>query len=193
MVLLTLSDLPWDEIALTVGCPWFKLKCCCPSGEDDEDMNINAIPLSESPTTDSAMVTQQIPIAGASARGVNYHIMNTVWNPEHLRTDSPSNPQYNGYQSPDLQTTPNNLLIQSFAAVVLAKKKEKQIDEKRVYAVNIVDDQEQSVKPKHPADTMVSWTRQLQEQLKNNSQSPRPTSASSTKELIQSEVHNENQ
>jgi len=110
--------------------------------------------------------------------------MNTVWNPEQLRNETPANPQYNGYRSPDQYTTPDNALIQSFAAVVMAKQKEKEIEDKRVYAVDIVEQNNSTSKTRNPADTMVSWTQQLQEQLKNK---PRPTSGNSTKALIQSE------
>jgi hypothetical protein len=123
---------------------------------------------------------------------MNYHVMNTIWNPDQLHGETPTNPQYNGYQTPDLRTTPNDVHIQSFAAVVVAKHKAKEIEQNRVYAVDIVPSEASSAsKAKDPVDTMVSWTQQLQDQLKNKS--TRPTSGSSTKELIESEIHNENE
>ena len=191
VALLTLSDLPWDEIAATIGCPWYRFKCCAKFDDiDDEDVNINNFHSTDSPTHGNNVVTKQMPIPGLSSRGNNYHIMNTVWNPEQLRNESPTNPQYNGYRSPDQHTTPDNVLIQSFAAVVMAKHKEKELEDKRVYAVDIIEQDNPTLKTKTAAETMVSWTQQLQEQLKNRP--PRPTSENSTKELMQSEVMNEN-
>ena len=70
-------------------------------------------------------------IPTTTARGMNYHIMNTVWNPEQLRNETPLNPQYNGYRSPDQHTTPDNVLIQSFANVIMAKHKQKEMILKR--------------------------------------------------------------
>jgi hypothetical protein len=181
VVLLTLSDLPWDEIASTIGCPWFRFKCCSNDDDEDDDITANNINVTDSPVNGNNFLTMPT----TSTRGMNYHIMNTVWNPEQLHNETPLNPQYNGYQTPDQHTTPNNVLIQSFAAVVMAKHKEKQLDNKRVYAVDIVEDNNSTLRTKNPADTMVSWTQQLQEQLKTKQN--RPTSASSTKELIESE------
>ena len=186
VVLLTLSDLPWDEIARTLGCPWYRGKCCSNQDDDDEMENDRA-------DSENNLLTSQVIVSNASSsRGINYPVMNTIWNPDHLSSETPTNPQNLTTQAPvDQQTTPNNVLIQSFAAVVLAKQKAKEIEEKRVYAVDIIDSNDEPGKSKTAADTMVSWTQQLQEQLKQKS--TRPTSASSTKELIQSEMINENQ
>lgn len=191
VVLLTLSDLPWDEIAMTIGCPWFKLKCCGNTDEDDDDydINVNNPRLSDTLAADPSITTKQIIVPGTTSRGVNYHVMNTVWNPDQLINETATNPQYVPYQTPDQRTTPNNVLIQSFATAVLARQKEKQLDERRVYAVDLVEDENSTTKSKSPADTMVSWTKQLQEQLKTTEK--RPTSSSSTSQLVQSEVHNE--
>ena len=188
VVLLTLSDLPWDEIARVIGCPWYRLKCCSNHDEDDE-IDINRIPSADS--EHNLLANQVIVSNNASSRGINYQVMNTVWNPDQLGTENPTNPQYINSQPPlpEQQTTPNNALIQSFAAVVLAKHKAKEIEDKRVYAVDIIESKEEGGKRRTPAETMVSWTQQLQEQLKQKS--TRPTSGSSTKGLIQSEINNE--
>jgi hypothetical protein len=183
VALLTLSDLPWDEMATTIGCPWYRFKCC--SHDDDDDIDVNNFRLTDSPTNDNNSIPNQPKMTGGASKGMNYHIMNTVWNPEQLRAETPSNPQYNGYRSPDQHTTPDNALIQSFAAVVMAKHIEKEIEDKRVYAVDIVEPNNPTAKAKTPADTMVSWTQQLQEQFKNKQ--TRPTSENSTQALIQSE------
>ena len=119
---------------------------------------------------------------GASApKGMNYHVMNTVWDPENMNSQSSRNAHYNGYRSPDQKQTPDTTNIQSFA---LAKQKEKDLADKRIYAVNI--NNQTRPKSKDHVDTMVSWTQQLQEQLK--SKKSRETSASSTNQLI----HNDN-
>ena len=192
VVLLTLSDLPWDEIASSIGCPWFRCKCCSSQDDDDdEDIDVNHHRLTESPTGENNITKTQIMLPGTSSKRLNYHVMNTIWNPEHLHGESPTNPQYNGYQTPDLHTTPNDTHIQSFAAVVMAKHKAKEIEQSRVYAVDIVPSEAPTSKSKDPVDTMVSWTQQLQDQLKT--QSTRPTSGSSTRELIESEIHNESE
>jgi hypothetical protein len=179
VALLTLSDLPWDEIATTIGCPWYRLKCCPNRDDDIDDIDVNNPRSIDSPINENTFVTKEI----GSSRGMNYHIMNTIWNPDHLHSETPINSQYNGYQTQDQRTTPNNVLIQSFATVVMEKEKEKELEEKRVYAVEILEEDNSTLKTKHPADTMMSWTQQLQEQLKPKQN--RPTSASSTKELIE--------
>ncbi|CAF3981855.1 unnamed protein product [Adineta steineri] len=187
VVLLTLSDLPWDDIASTIGCPWYRFKCCSYDDDDDNDDD-NRVKNANSPMNEQDAEANRSSMPNKTVKGVNYHVMNTVWDPEHVRTETPSNPQYNGYHSPDQHTTPNNALIQSFAAVVLAKQKEKELDDKRVYAVDIVQQNDTALKAKRPLDTMTSWTHQLQEQLK--SKQARPTSSGSTNELIQSENKN---
>lgn len=188
VVLLTLSDLPWDEIARVIGCPWYRLKCCSNHDEDDES-DINRIPSADSER--NLLANQVIVSNNSSSKGINYQVMNTVWNPDQLRTENPTHLEYIDSQPslPDQKTTPNNALIQSFAAVVLAKHKAKEIEDKRIYAVDIIESKEEAGKHRTPAETMVSWTQQLQEQLKQKS--TRPTSGSSTKGLIQSEINNE--
>ncbi len=144
-------------------------------------MNNFASPGSRTP--ENNMITETITFPGTSSKGINYHVMNTIWNPEQLDNETPSNPQYDGYRPPDQNTTPNNILIQSFATSVMAKQKEKELEEKRVYAVDIIEENNSSTRTKTPVGTMMSWTQQLQEQLKTKP--TRPTSASSTKELIE--------
>jgi hypothetical protein len=153
-------------------------------------MDANHFRLSESPRNENTLVTTQITMPNSSTRSGNYHIMNTVWNPEHVHSEPPMNPQYNGYISPDQHTTPGNALIQSFAAVVMEKHKQKELEEKRVYAVDIVEQKNSTANTKTAADTMSTWTQQLQEQLKNKQ--PRETSASSTKQLIHTDNSNNN-
>jgi hypothetical protein len=142
------------------------------------------------PMNENNLATQQIKMPGKSAKGINYHVMDTVWNPEQLTNETPLNPLYNGYRSPDQNITVDNANIQSFAAVVMARGKQKALEENRVYAVDIVEPNESTMKTKNPADTMVSWTQQLQERLKNKE--TRPISASSTNQLIPSENTNKN-
>ncbi|CAF0972917.1 unnamed protein product [Rotaria sp. Silwood1] len=191
VALLTLSDLPWDEISAAIGCPWYRFKCCLNYDDDnDADIDMNNFHLSDSSTNENNLITKQIIIPGTTAKGINYHIMNTVWNPEHLRNVVPLNPQFNEYRSLDQSKTPNNTLIRSFASVFLAKQKQKALEQKRVYAVDIIEQNNSILKPKHSVDTMISWTQQLQEQLKHKQS--RPSSASSTKELIQMKNTNEN-
>lgn len=179
VALLTISDLPWDDIARTVGCPWFRFKCCTHAAEEDDDFDGRQFNLSDSPTSpDQSVVT----MSKTSTKGQNYHVMNTVWNPEQIRRDptvSTSQP-WNGVRSPDQRTTPDNVLIQSFAAAVIEKQKQKQLENKRVYAVDINENRDRS---SNPTETMVSWPQQLQEQLKSKS-AARENSASSTRQLM---------
>jgi len=123
----------------------------------------------------------------SAPKRMNYHVMNSVWDPEYIPNPTPINAQYNGYRSPDQNKIPENLYIQSFASLAIAKRKQKELENQRVYAVNI---NEPTSKPKDPVDTMVNWTQQLQEQLRNKK--PRQTSASSTKQLIHSLNSNDN-
>jgi hypothetical protein len=159
-----------------LGCSCHCLNCCSQQNEGEHFIE-NDIRLLNSPTNDYNY--------GISAqKGMNYHVMNTVWDPEYMRNQSPINPQYNGYLSPDQSKTPDNSHIQSFATTVIAKQK--QVDDKRIYAVNI---NEPTSKSKDPVDTMVNWTQQLQEQLRNKK--PRETSAGSTKQLLRSSNSND--
>jgi hypothetical protein len=167
--------------ALGCSCPNFK---CCSKEKDDE----NDLRLSDSPANDQNLGRKQMsPNDGIPvSQGKGYQVMNTVWNPELINNQTPRNPQYNGYRSPDQHKSPDNTLIQSFAAVAAAKQKQK--EDKRVYAVDIDGSTKSTSKAKDPADTMVSWTQQLQEQLRNKN--TRETSASSTKQLIHSSNSN---
>jgi hypothetical protein len=119
-------------------------------------------------------------------QGTNYHVMSTVWDPEYKHNQTPITPQYNGYRSPDQNIIPNDSHAQTFAAVVMAKQNQKQFEDNRIYAVNI---NEPKSKTKDPVDTMVNWTQQLQEQLRNKK--ARETSASSTKQLVHSSDAND--
>ncbi|CAF0757325.1 unnamed protein product [Rotaria sordida] len=188
VVLLTLSDLPWDEISASIECPWYRFKCCL--NHDDDDIDMNNFRLPDSPTNENNLIIKQIIMPGTTNKGINYHIMNTVWNPEQLRNEIPSNPQSNGYRSLDQSKTPDNTHIRSFASVFMAKQKQKELEQKRIYAVDINEQNNSTLKTKDPVETMISWTQQLQQQLK--SKQSRPTSASSTKELIQMKDTNEN-
>jgi hypothetical protein len=180
----------------SAGCSYHRLNCCSKQDDDDGDENMNDkdLRLSDSPTNDHSSGAKQISIPGggttASTKGTNYHVMNTVWDPEHIRNETSLNPQYNGYRSSDQRTTPDNALIQSFTTTVMAQEKQRVLDDKRVYAVNIDEPRTSTSPSKDPVDTMVSWTQQLQEQLKNPKS--RETSASSTKQLIHSSNTNDN-
>ncbi|CAF1112148.1 unnamed protein product [Adineta ricciae] len=187
VVLLTLSDLPWDDICSAIGCPWYRFKCCSDDdGDDDDEVHMNN---SNPPDKEHPTVKEQVSIAGKTGKSVNYHVMNAVWNPEQLQSDTTGNAQVSGLITPNQQTTPNNVLIQSFAAVVLAKQRQNELEEKRVYAVDILPQGDLPAAQKRPVDTMMTWTQQLQEQLKNKQS--RPTSTDSSKELVHSEVKDE--
>lgn len=149
VVLLTLSDLLWDEIARSIGCPWDRFKCC--SNRDDIDEN--EFRLNESSTNENNITAQQIIMSDPSSKEINYHAMNTIWNPDQLRNETASNSQYNGYQSSDPNTTPNNVLIHT---TVLAKHNAKETEDRCVYTVDIASSNETTSKTKNPADTMVS-------------------------------------
>jgi len=112
--------------------------------------------------------------------------VNTVWDTEYARNQTPTNPQYNGYLSPDQHQTFNNVKIQSYVELTQTKQKPQTPEDKRIYAVNI---KEPTSKTKDPSDTMVNWTQQLQEQLKTKRS--RETSASSTKQLVHSTNSND--
>lgn len=165
-----------------MGCPWWNCKCCS-KGNADEDTTIEFDGTHYPDNTDAMRQDPtQMGISRTPNKGVNYHVMSTVWNPEHLRPETSAN----GFRSPDQHTTPDNALIQSFAANLIEKRKQKQMEEKRVYAVNIhPSNSSETERSSNPTDTMVSWTQQLQEQLK--SRSIRQASASSKKELIEPE------
>jgi hypothetical protein len=192
--ILTLSDLPWKSILNAIGRLFRRFTCCSKQNDDDDDGNMNDknLRLSDSPTNDHSSEGKLISIPGGTttARGMNYHVMNTVWDPEHIRNETSPNPKYNGYRSSNQRTTPDNALIQSFATTVMAREKQKELDEKRVFAVNINEPRKLTSQSKDPVDTMVSWTQQLQEQLRNPKS--RETSASSTKQLIHSSNTNDN-
>ena len=55
VVLLTLSDLSWDEIARTIGCPWYRMKYCS-SNDDDDKMENDRAP---SPDPENNLRTRQ--------------------------------------------------------------------------------------------------------------------------------------
>lgn len=150
-----------------IGCPWYRFKCCS-GDDDDEDNSINAnhLHVAESPVNESNLVSNQTSMPTVTAGGTNYHVLNTIWNPEHLPHEVSSNSQENGYRLPDKSKTPDNALIKSFASVFIAKQKEKESVEKRVYAVDIVEHDNSTSPTKSALDTMVTWTQQLQEQLK---------------------------
>ena len=179
VVLLTLTDLPWEDILTAFGCSWHQSGCCS-KPDDPQNINIDDHRLSDSPTNDHSYGTQQISMPGGP-KGTNYHVMNTVWDTDYVHNQTPSNPQYNGYLSPDQSKTFNKTNIQTIPPTNLIKPKQQAFEDKRVYSVNI---KEPTSKTKDPVDTMVNWTHQLQEQLKTKK--PRETSASSTKQLIHS-------
>jgi hypothetical protein len=195
VVLLTLSDLPWDDIGRTIGCPWFNFRCCSSTATDDDDdddysehanVDTSSASMPSAPAYDANPVT----MSKTSSKGTNYQVMNAVWNPEHIASETSTRIQYDGNGATNQHRTPDNALIQSFAAAVLQKQKQKQLDDRRVYAVNISDTHPTRNVSKTPADTMISWTQQLQEQLK--AQANRESSASSQRQLISPDKTNDN-
>jgi len=187
VVILTLSDLPWGDIFSAIGCSCNCFKCCSKQN-NGEHMNVNDLHVSDSPTNDQnyEIETHSMSYGSSAPTRVSYHVMNSVWDPEYIDNQISSKPQSYGYRSPDVSHTPNNANIQSFTAAVIAKQKQKQIEDNRVYAVNI---NEPISKPKDHVDTMINWTQQLQQQLRNKT--ARETSASSTKQLIHSSNSND--
>jgi hypothetical protein len=181
VVILTLSDLPWEDLLTAIGCS-FSCFNCCSKKDDNEKIQEADLRLSDSPINDYSSGTKNTPMAfeTPAPKRMNYHVMNTVWNPEDMNNQTRGNPQYNGYRSPIQPKTPDTALQQSSAYVNTVKQNESA--DKRIYAVNM-NEPKQS-KAKNPADTMVSWTQQLQEQLK--AKKPRETSASSTQQLVHS-------
>ncbi|CAF4611296.1 unnamed protein product [Rotaria sp. Silwood1] len=183
VVILTLSDLPWEDIINTIGCKCYRLKCCSKQN-DDENNNEKDLHSSDSSINDHNLRIENMSTSDGTqtSNGMNYHVMNTVWNPEHIHNQTSLNFQNNRYRTPDQSTTPDNVLIQSFTAATLAKQKQKELDDKRIYAVDINESTNSTSKTNDPVNTMVNWTQQLQEQLRNKK--ARETSASSTKQLI---------
>ncbi|CAF2040253.1 unnamed protein product [Rotaria magnacalcarata] len=185
VVILALSDLPWGDIIKIIGCSGCRSKSCC-KYYDGAKMTEKNLRLSDSPVNDQNIRVKNKSISDGTtpSNEFNYRVMDTVWNPEYIHDQKPSNPQYNGYFSPDQSRTPDNILIQSFAAVTMTKQQQKELEDKRIYAVNIDDSTNSTSKTKDPVNTMISWTEQLQEQLRNKKS--RETSANSTKQLIPS-------
>lgn len=159
VAMLTFSDLPWTDILVSVGCEKYCLKCRKGAPGDGYSNEYD----SQSSSSPSGG------FYGAADSKMSHHgleIRNTVWTPDYATNPTPRNVQYNGYRSPDQN-------------VDAQKATSKEPDEKRVYAVDI---DKSAAKGADPADTMVSWTQQLQQQLRNKQ--PREASASSTKQLV---------
>ncbi|UJR24969.1 hypothetical protein I4U23_006333 [Adineta vaga] len=176
VMILTFSDLPWTDIMTSIGCNSQRFNCCAKKNLDD-DMNDNTFRISNTPSNDNDYARKSMSVNDGSmpSKGPGYQVRNTVWTPEYENNQMPSHAQYNGYRSPD------NGNMQSFAA---NKPKGDVMDDKRIYAVDIHQSTKAVSKTNDPADTMVSWTQQLQEQLRNKK--GRESSASSTKQLIHS-------
>ncbi|CAF2496182.1 unnamed protein product [Rotaria sp. Silwood2] len=185
VIILTLSDLPWENIINTIGCTCYRLKCCSEQN-DDENINEKDLHASNSSISDNNLRVKNISTSDGilTSNGTNYHVMNTVWNPEHIHNQTLLNSQNNGYRTLNQSTTPDNVLIQSFTVATMAKQKQKELDDEHIYAVDINESTNSTLKTKDPINTMVNWTQQLQEQLRNKK--TRETSVSSTKQLIHS-------
>lgn len=177
VVLLTISDLPWDDIGHNLGCPWFSCRCCSKANPAEIDNLDNAdfqAPETPVPMNNEDFVT----VSREQNKGVNYQVMNTIWNPDRIRREITSNPSRYGARSPDQSVTPDNILIKSFAAAVVEKQRQKRVPQ--VDPGPIPENAQERVQS--PVENMVNWTQQLQEQLKSDSN--RENSASSTKKLI---------
>ncbi|CAF1023523.1 unnamed protein product [Adineta ricciae] len=161
IVILTLSDLPWVDIVTSIGCGNY-----CQTNKDAHvEMYDDNLDFSGSPTNDGNYSRKVVPVN--DGKPSDYHVRTAVWTPEY-ETDQISA----GHRS-----TNRNM-------------QEREIDSRRVYAVDINQSTKAASKHKDPADTMVSWTQQLQEQLRNKQ--PRQTSAGSTKQLVHSPSNDNN-
>lgn len=171
VVLLTVSDLPWEDILSAIGCSFHRFTCC--SKDDDDQTNKNGNDFDISDSTTGVYDTQRgkklsLPSDMIGSGKANYHVMNTVWDPEYANHQPSNNIQYNGYRSPEQFNSSTNSNIKSYTNVITVQSKEKSKDS---------------------IDAMVNWTQQLQEQLKHKT--PRETSASSTKQLIHKTTSND--
>ncbi|CAF1025493.1 unnamed protein product [Didymodactylos carnosus] len=215
--ILTLSDLPWSDIARYFRCPWISCRCISGnSGDVDEDDEISMNGENEQQTT--AQIQK--------LKNTNYHVMDTVWNPDSLveinhdeiveARASVLQSRYNGYISPPPRaetrisnnvTSPDNQLIKSFAAIV-AKQQEKKNKISQIYAVDLpathsietpittkIGDKTIST----PSKIITPWTVQLQQELRNKkkpeqlqqlSGDNRPGSNTSTVESISKTQNN---
>ena len=161
--LLTISDLPWESIFVAMGCT-----CKCTSEQSDrKQIQQIATHLSGSPGNN-----QQPPPAGVTAKGMNYHVRTAIWNPDQPTFGTPVKTQYDGYHSPPIHTN-----IHSVADAVLAKKNQEASDEKHAHGANTTEPSGTK-----SVDTMFSWPRQLQDQLRNST--PSATSSNSVRPLI---------
>ncbi|CAF1174687.1 unnamed protein product [Adineta steineri] len=193
IAMLTISDLPWHNISTSMGCSNYNFNIF---GKKNIEESTNEMDVYPSESTayngDNGGKKKSVNDGVTVMKGKNYNVMNTVWNPDYSNFQTPRNPQYNGYFSPDQNTVPSITQIQSHA--INAASKPKPIEDKRIYAVDINDSTAttttRTATPRDPADTMVSWTQQLQEQLRNKK--ARETSAASTKQLIHSANSNDN-
>ena len=186
VILLTSSDLPWEDISSTFRCSFQSFKCC-QKKTTVEHINENDLNLSYSPTNNQSSRTNKTSISNlpTAPKGINYHIMNTVWDPDYIHSPTSINSQYTSYDSLDQYKSPDNSNIKSFSTLVMIKQKE--LQNKRLDGANLKN--ESTSKVNDSVDNMVNWTQQLQEQLRNKKVCE--TSASSTKQLIHSSNTND--
>jgi hypothetical protein len=166
-----------------VGC---SSKCCpcCLDNEKQDDVNnrILCYPSDISRSDSKLNLKQDETPDRMPKKSKNYHMVSTVWNPDVMGADSGTAPPYDGYRSTDQFKTPSHADIQSFGTNMVAKLREKELNDQRVYAMNMSEPTEANLKGNDPVDTMISWTQQLQEQLRATPE--RTGSGNSTKRLI---------
>ena len=153
MFLLTVSDLPWTSILSAMGCT-----CkCCSEHNDRKQIEKIATHLSHSPGAGGGDNP-----GGAAEKGMNYHVRTALWNPDQPKSGTPVKTEYDRYHSPPIHT---NIHFVPDAALTQANP-----------------DNAGKNDGKDSVDTMVGWTRQLQDQLRNKS--PGVTSSNSVRPLI---------
>lgn len=185
VVILTLSDLPWDDIINTLGCSFYRFQCHSKPNNDEKIVD-KKLHLSDSSldALNSQIKNKSTSDGRIISNGMNYHVTDAVWNPEYSCNQTSSNSTDDAHHRIDQTRTPDDALIQSFALATIEKQRQKELEDKRIYAVNMNEFTSSPSENKDPVDTMITWTEQLQDQLKNKTS--RETSVCSTKQLIHS-------
>ena len=169
---------------MAIGCSCDRLKCCLKKNEPKK-IDLNDPEFSNS-TPNDRRASGRNTASPTGSKGKNCHVVTAVWNPDALPNQAPANSVQKGGRPGDQHSTPNNANIQSFATAVVAKQKQKELEEKQAQAASGIEGNLMAQGPKNPT---TSWSEPLKAQLKNKI--PRPTSSNSTNQLIHASDTNE--
>ena len=183
IILLSLSDLPWEDVLIISGCSPTIFKCC-EKNLDEEKMIKNALQISTIGPETSPDTVKSVPMRQENGpTNIKYHVLTKIWGIS--APSSTTTPHYDGYVSPMAKADHDHNINKSTNDDPTQQSDEiRNINETidRMHTLTPIETIQSPTTTVVTSDSLFDWTKQIQYELRKTSS--RQTSADSKQQLI---------